>query len=167
MMSLTIEGRVWIFPDDVNTDDIDPAFGRLESFEQPRENILHIHPEFTRCNQTGDIIVAGKNFGCGSSRETAPRNLIKLGIGCVVAESFARIFFRNCIALALPVMPAQGVLNMFTEGDELQLSFEKAQITNLTTGQLFQGPPLTNDIIQIVKNGGILNLLKSEFSPAS
>ena len=162
-MSIIIKGKVWIFPDHVNTDDIDPGFGRLESFEQPRENILHIHREFTKHNQPGDVIVAGKNFGCGSSRETAPRNLQILGIGCVVAESFARIFFRNCIALAMPVMPIPGITSLFKEGDQLELDFEKSFVKNLTTGQSLQGLPLAPDIIRFVKEGGVIELLKHEF----
>ena len=110
----------------------------------------------------GDVIVAGNNFGCGSSRERAPGNLKQMGIGCVVAESFGRIFFRNCLAIALPVMACKGVSSLFQEGDQMELDFENARVKNLTTGKELTGPVLPADLIQIVKKGGILALLASE-----
>ena len=103
-MGIIVRGKVWKFGDHINTDYMSPGFGREEPWEIRKKYILHIHKAFTEGCQPGDVIVAGNNFGCGSSREAAPANLKKLGIGCVVAESFGRIFFRNCIAVALPVM---------------------------------------------------------------
>jgi 3-isopropylmalate/(R)-2-methylmalate dehydratase small subunit len=123
---------------------------------------LHIHKTFTEECRPGDVIVAGNNFGCGSSRETAPDNLKKLGIGCIVAESFGRIFFRNSIAIALPVMACKGVSTLFAEGDQLELDFEKAWVKNLTKGNEIKGPALSSDLIRIVQAGGILALLKQE-----
>ncbi len=100
--------------------------------------------------------------GYGSSRETAPANLKRLGIGCVVAESFGRIFFRNCMAIALPVMACKGVPDIFEEGDRLELDFEDSLVKNLTNGKSLKGPPLSPDLINIVQQGGILAFLKME-----
>jgi 3-isopropylmalate/(R)-2-methylmalate dehydratase small subunit len=161
-MGMIVTGKVWKFGDDINTDYMHPAFGREEPWETRKKYILHIHKTFTEKNRPGDVIVAGRNFGCGSSREGAPANLKQLGIGCVVAESFGRIFFRNCIAVALPVMACRGVSDLFAEGDWLQLNFEKALVKNLTTGKEIQGPALPSDLTDIVKEGGILELLKKE-----
>jgi 3-isopropylmalate/(R)-2-methylmalate dehydratase small subunit len=161
-MSMIIKGKVWKFGDHINTDYMYPAFGREEPWEKRKKYILHIHQGFTEGCQPGDVIVAGKNFGCGSSREGAPANLKQLGIGCVVAESFGRIFFRNCLAIALPVMACKGIAGLFQEGDSLQLDFEKALVKNLTTGKELKGPTLSPDLIKIVQAGGILALLKQE-----
>jgi 3-isopropylmalate/(R)-2-methylmalate dehydratase small subunit len=161
-MSMIIKGKVWKFGDHINTDYMYPAFGREEPWEKRKKYILHIHKAFTENCQAGDVIVAGKNFGCGSSREGAPANLKQLGIGCVVAESFGRIFFRNCLAVALPVMACKGVAELFKEGDPLQLDFEKAFVKNLATGKELKGPALSPDLIKIVQAGGILALLKQE-----
>ena len=161
-MGMIISGKVWKFGDDVNTDYMHPAFGRGDPWEQRKRYILHIHKRFTEEARPGDVIVAGKNFGCGSSREGAPANLKRLGIGCVAAESFGRIFFRNCIAVALPVIACRGVSELFSEENHLQLDFEKALLKNLTTGRAIQGPPLSPDLIAIVREGGILELLKKQ-----
>lgn len=159
-MSLIITGRVWKFGDHISTDYISPGFAKEYPWEKEKRYILHIHKNFSEECQPGDVIVAGKNFGCGSSREGAPANMKKLGIGCIVAESFGRIFFRNCIANALPVLPIKGVSDLFDEGDELELDFENARIKNRTTGKILQGPALVPDLIQIVKSGGILASLR-------
>jgi 3-isopropylmalate/(R)-2-methylmalate dehydratase small subunit len=161
-MSIIVTGKVWKFGDHINTDYMAPSFNANLLWEQAKKNILHIHPAFTEAAQPGDVIVAGKNFGCGSSRESAPANLKKLGIGCVVAESFGRIFFRNSIAIALPVMACEGISTAFEEGDELELDFDHAVVTNLTRGTALQGPPLAPDLINIVTHGGILPLLMRE-----
>ncbi len=161
-MSLIVRGKVWKFGDHINTDYMAPSFGREEAWEQRKKYILHIHKAFTKGCQPGDVIVAGRNFGCGSSREGAPANLKQLGIGCVVAESFGRIFFRNCIAVSLPVMACKGVSELFQEGDQLEFHLGKAQVKNLTTGKELKGPALSPDLIKIVQAGGILALLKQE-----
>ena len=161
-MSMILNGRVWKFGDNVNTDYMDPSFGREEPWAVRKKLILHIHKAFTEGCQPGDVIVAGRNFGCGSSREWAPDNLKRLGIGCVVAESFARIFFRNCISIALPVTTCKGVSELFQEGDYLELIFEQSLVKNCTTGKHLKGPNLPSELINSVKAGGIISLLKRE-----
>lgn len=161
-MGIIVRGKVWKFGDHINTDYMAPSFTRGASWEEQKKFILHIHKAFTEECQPGDVIVAGKNFGCGSSRESAPANLKRLGIGCVVAESFGRIFFRNCIAVALPIMTCQGIPAMFEEGDQLELDFETSVVKNLTNGKMAEGPKLSADLIKIVQKGGILAFMKSE-----
>jgi len=161
-MAIMITGKVWKFGDDVNTDYMAPIFGMGVSPEEMKKQILHIHSGFVEGSQAGDVIVAGRNFGCGSSRENAPMNLKLLGIGCVVAESFGRIFFRNCLAIAFPVMACKGVYDLFEEGDQLEMDFENSRIKNLSTGEELKAPALSPDLINIVKSGGILEILKGE-----
>ena len=155
-MAIVVTGRVWKFGDHINTDYISPSFAKGAAWDDYKKHILHIHKAFSKEAREGDVIVAGKNFGCGSSRESAPENLKRLGIGCVVADSFGRIFFRNCIAIALPVFSCEGVSDLFEEGHQLELDFENSIVKNLTTGREMKGSPITSDLIDIVKRGGLL-----------
>ena len=156
----TIRGKVWKFGDNVNTDVMAPGFALNAPWEELKRVILHIHPKFTQEAKPGDIIVAGKNWGCGSSREQAPANLKRLGIGCVVAESFGRIYFRNSIALAFPSIVCPGASEAFEEGDELELELESARVRNINKGKRFQGDPLSQDMLTILARGGIIPALK-------
>ena len=161
-MDIIVTGRVWKLGNNIATDYMAPGFALQYPWEELKKYILHIHKAFTEGFKPGDVIVGGKNYGCGSAREEAPANLKRLGVGCVVAESFGRIFFRNSIAIGFPVMVCKGVSRIFTEGDQLELNFSHARVKNLTTGKELRGPSLAPDLINIVKNGGILTLLKSE-----
>ncbi len=159
-MATIVRGKIWKFGDDINTDLMDPGFARSGGWEMTRKYILHIHPKFNAEVKPGDIIIGGRNYGCGSSRETAPSNLKKLGIGAVIGESFGRIFFRNCIAVALPILQCPKVGDMFTEGDMAELELENSLVRNLTTGQEKKGIPLSPMMIEIMSKGGILQVLK-------
>lgn len=161
-MSIIVRGKVWKLGDHIYSDYMAPGFARKLPWEEGKKHILHIHPAFAKGCQPGDVIVAGRNFGCGPSREEAAGNLKKLGIGCVVAESFARIFFRNAIAFALPVMECKGVSGFFEEEDQLELDFENALAKNLTRGREIRGPLLSPEVINIVRAGGIIEFLKQE-----
>ena len=162
-----IRGKVWKFGDNVNTDAMAPGFAFKAPWEELRKVVLHIHPTFVREAKTGDVIVAGKNWGCGSSREQAPANIKRLGIGCVLAESFARIYFRNSIALAFPSLLCSGVSEAFEEGDELELELETARITNRTRGRMLQGEPLSHDMLAIIAKGGLVPSLKERLKTAT
>jgi 3-isopropylmalate/(R)-2-methylmalate dehydratase small subunit len=166
-MAIRIKGRVWKFGNDINTDYMAPSFSQNMAWEQMEKTILHVHPRFPAEHRPGDVIVAGANFGCGSSRETAPSNLKRMSIGCVVAESFGRIFFRNSIAIAFPVLICKGVAQAFEEGDELELDFNGSRVRNLTRGKELAGNPLPPDLIRIVESGGILELLRQEGASAA
>ena len=160
-MSILIKGKVWKFGDHINTDYMAPTFSRHLPWEEASKSILHIHEGFAAGHRPGDVIVAGGNFGCGSSRESAPRNLKRLGVGCVVAESFGRIFFRNSIAIAFPVLVCEGISQAFEEGDELEMDLASAVVKNLSQGVELEGMPLSPELIKIVTGGGILASLRS------
>ncbi|MBT3549775.1 MAG: 3-isopropylmalate dehydratase [Rhodospirillaceae bacterium] len=160
--TIVVDGKVWKFGDDINTDFMAPSFSKGMEWEQAKKTILHIHEGFTEGVAEGDVIVAGANFGCGSSRQQAPANLKMLGIGCVVAESFGRIFFRNAVAIALPVMACPGISEAFNEGDDLQLDFEKSLVKNVTQGTEMQGALMPEDLLKIVRAGGVMAVLKEE-----
>jgi 3-isopropylmalate/(R)-2-methylmalate dehydratase small subunit len=161
-MSIIVSGKVWKFGDHINTDYMAPSFALEQPWEKQKRSILHIHKAFTEEFKPGDVIVAGRNFGCGSSREQAPANLKRLGIGCVIAESFGRIFFRNCIAIALPVVICHGVSELFDEGETLELDLKTSMVKNLTTGRELKGGQLSPELLSIIEKGGILEFLKSE-----
>jgi 3-isopropylmalate/(R)-2-methylmalate dehydratase small subunit len=156
-----LRGRVWIFGDNVDTDVITPGLYVDAPMEEMKKHVLEaLNPKFPKEVKAGDIIVAGKNFGCGSSRETAPDAIKALGIGAVIAESFARIFFRNAVSIGLPVLPCPGACVAFREGEEAELDVSGAKVTNLSSNRILQGQPLAKDILDILSRGGTLSLLK-------
>ena len=161
-MSLVLRGRTWKFGDDINTDYMAPGFVKNQPWELAKKSILHIHPGFTAGFKPGDVIVAGENFGCGSSREAAPANLKRLEVGCVVAESFGRIFLRNSIAIAFPVLICKGITSAFDEGEELELDFAQSLVRNVTRDTEIRGTPLPPELVRIVAAGGMMQLLKQE-----
>jgi 3-isopropylmalate/(R)-2-methylmalate dehydratase small subunit len=157
-----IRGRVWRFGDNVDTDVITPGIYVDAPMEEMKKHVLEaLNPRFPQEVKPGDIIVAGKNFGCGSSRETAPDALKALGIAAVIAESFARIFFRNAVAIGLPVLLCPGAARSFQEGDEAEIDIFQAGVKNLSAGTALQGPPLPKDILEIISQGGTLVLLRN------
>jgi 3-isopropylmalate/(R)-2-methylmalate dehydratase small subunit len=161
-MEKAIRGRVWVFGDNVDTDVITPGVYVDAPMEEMKKHVLEaLNPRFPKEVKAGDIIVAGKNFGCGSSRETAPDAIKALGIAGVIAESFARIFFRNAVAIGLPVLTCPGVAQSFQEGDEAELDIANSRVKNLSQNTENSGPPLSAEILDILSQGGILVLLKN------
>lgn len=155
------KGEIWKFGDNVDTDAIVPG----QYLDAPIAEIVphvfeSINPKFAVEVKKGDIIVAGKNFGCGSSRENAPAALKEMGIGCIVAESFARIFFRNAVAIGLPVISCRDVSSMFEDHDHASINLPEAMIENTTRETVTAANPLSEEMIRIIERGGILNLLK-------
>ncbi|HET8579142.1 MAG TPA: 3-isopropylmalate dehydratase small subunit [Methylomirabilota bacterium] len=153
-----MRGRVWKFGDDVNTDVIMP--GKYLSMRDPAEIAPYImegiDPEFGRKASPGDIIVAGKNFGCGSSRETAPGGLKAFGIGCVIAPTFARIFLRNAINIGLPVLEAPEAARAIREGDVVSVDFGAGLISDETTGAVFRAVPFPAFLQEMITLGGLI-----------
>jgi 3-isopropylmalate/(R)-2-methylmalate dehydratase small subunit len=157
-----IRGRVWKFGDDISTDLLAPGAYAVAPLEERKRHVLEsVNPRFPEEVRPGDIVVAGRNFGCGSSRETAPEGLKALGVGCVVAESFSRLFFRNAIAIGLPVLPCPGIVEAFEEGDLAEVEISSATVRNLRTGQAIQGRSLPREMLEVLAAGGILPLLKA------
>lgn len=155
-----IRGRVWKFGDDVDTDVMAPWNTISASWEERRASMLHTRPGFVDQVKPGDLIVAGRNWGCGSSREQAPENLQLLGVGAVVAESFGRIYFRNCVAIAFPNLVCPGIATACQEGDQLEIDIESGRVRNLTRGSELQGEAYTHDMLEIVEKGGLMKLLE-------
>jgi len=161
-MEKIIQGRVWKFGDNIDTDQIAlTVYGRLPMDEMKLHVLERIRPEFGKGAKHGDIIVAGANFGCGSSRETATVAIKALGIGAVIAESFARIFFRNAIAIGLPAITCPGIITSFEDGDQLKLDIDKAEITNLKNERVLRAEALPAEMLEVLEKGGILALLKT------
>lgn len=156
-----IKGRIWKFGDNVDTDVISPSKYMEAPMEEQVKHVMEaINPKFPQEVKTGDIIVAGRNFGCGSSRETAPDLIKRLGVAAVVAESFARIFFRNSVAIGLPILVCPKVSESFEEGDTLELVVEKARVKNPNKNITLEGEPLSPDMLRVLEKGGITPLLK-------
>lgn len=163
-MLKVIKGRVWKFGDDVNTDVIYP--GKYLSITDPPETAQHafelVHPRFLKQGKPGDVIIAGKYFGCGSSREQAALCLKYFGIAAIVAESFARIYFRNAINLGLPIVIAAGVSRHVEEGDEVEIDFLAGKVVNLRNKDVVQASPLPPFLLEILESGGLIPHLKKQ-----
>jgi methanogen homoaconitase small subunit len=154
-MTEKIEGKVWKFRDSIDTDVIIPGrYLRALNLDELAAHVMEVEdPTFAKNVEKGDIIVAGWNFGCGSSREQAPVALKHVGISAIVAKSFARIFYRNAINVGLPVVVA-GV--EAEKGDILNIELENGTITNKSTGKTFQIEPFQEFMLQILQNGGLV-----------
>jgi 3-isopropylmalate dehydratase small subunit len=160
-MISNLRGRVWKFGDHIDTDVMTSGKYLNLSMEEMKTHVFEaIRPEFSKEITHGDIIVAGRNFGCGSSRETAPVALKALGIGTVVAESFARIFYRNAIAIGLPAIACPGVSGLFDDGDEAEVSFTDKRVINTATGKALDFQPFPEEMLKVLECGGIEALLK-------
>ena len=157
-----IKGRVWIFPDNVDTDAISPSQYMDDSKVLSEHTCETIDKNFAKNVKDGDIIVAGINFGCGSSRETAPIILQEKGIVAIIAESFARIFYRSAFALALLILEIEGISKEFKSGDEIEINLPNAEIINLTTGRKLKGTAIDPILLDILKIGGLEEQLKRE-----
>lgn len=154
---MSYEGTAHTFGDDVNTDYITPTDYFSEPIEEIARHVFEpIDPDFHDRFEAGDIIVGGENFGSGSSRETAPKALKVAGTSVVVAESFARIFYRNGIAIGLPVVTCPGVTDAVSQGDEVVVDFDDRTLRNETTGETLATEPMPEEIQSIYEAGGLL-----------
>ena len=159
-----VEGKVWKFGDKISTDLMMPGFSRGTGLERAKYCMRANRPGWSDQVQPGDIVVAGKNFGCGSSRD-ATANLMLLGIKVVIAESMSRVFFRNSIASGLPVLIAPGIQDLCEEGEVLRIDFAAGRIKNIKSGKTLKFEPLPEDTppMQILRAGGIMGLLEEEY----
>ena len=159
---MNTKGKAFRYPDNVDTDVIIPA--RYLNTSDARELALlcmeDIDREFVKRVQPGDVIVAGWNFGCGSSREHAPLVIKTCGTGCVIAKSFARIFYRNAINIGLPILECEQAAQEIEAGHEVTVDFDTGIITDVTTGKSYQAQPFPPFIQNIIRSGGLLNSLR-------
>ncbi|MCM8809743.1 MAG: 3-isopropylmalate dehydratase small subunit [Candidatus Omnitrophica bacterium] len=158
---MKIKGKVWKFKDHINTDDIIAAryLNTIDEKELASHCFESIRPEFSKNIKKGDIIVAGENFGCGSSREHAPVAIKGCGVSVVIAKSFARIFFRNSINIGLPLIELKEA-DEIKEGDIIEVDFTHGVIENLNTGKRYEFNKYPPFLQKIVESGGLLNLLR-------
>lgn len=158
------EGRVFQYGNNIDTDVIIPA--RYLNLASKQELAAHcmedLDPDFVRKMQPGDLIVAGKNFGCGSSREHAPMVIRECGVSCVIAATFARIFYRNAINIGLPILECPAASEDIWEGDRVSVDFDTGVICNLTTGKTYQAQPFPPFIQNIIQKGGLLNSIREK-----
>lgn len=159
MSGMIFEGKAHVYGRDVDTDVIIPA--RYLNTTDPDELagycMMDIDGEFIERVETGDIIIAGENFGCGSSREQAPVAIKAAGIVCVVASSFARIFFRNAINIGLPILVCPEAATGVATGDAVRVDLEKGEVINVTQGKTFQAERFPDFMQEIVAAGGLMN----------
>jgi 3-isopropylmalate/(R)-2-methylmalate dehydratase small subunit len=163
---MKVSGTVVKFGDNVDTDVILP--GKYLVLIDPKELAKHalegLDPTFPEKANKGVIVIAGRNFGCGSSREQAPLALKYAGVRCVLAESFARIFFRNAINIGLPVVECKGISATVENGDELDVDFEAGKVQNLSRGQSLQVAKLPPFILEILSDGGLIENLRKRLN---
>jgi 3-isopropylmalate/(R)-2-methylmalate dehydratase small subunit len=159
---MKIEGRVWKFGSDVDTDAIIPA--RYLNQSDPKELAKHVmeeeRPNFLREVKKGDILLADKNFGCGSSREHAPLALRAVGISCVIAKTFARIFYRNSFNLGLPLLESPDASEEIKDGDRVRVNLATGEIFNLTQNKKFRAHPIPAFMQDLLKDGGLIRHLR-------
>jgi 3-isopropylmalate/(R)-2-methylmalate dehydratase small subunit len=166
---MTLRGNVWRYGDNVDTDVIIPA--RYLSLSEPEELARHcledLDPRFAAGVRPGDIIVAGANFGCGSSREHAPLAIKAAGVACVVAESFARIFFRNAINIGLPILECPAAVAATSAGQTLEVDLGAGTLRNLDTGETFQTAPYPPFILELIAAGGLIEYTRRKLAAAT
>ena len=159
---MNAQGKVFKYPDNVDTDVIIPAryLNTADAGELAKHCMEDIDAGFVEQVRPGDILVAGWNFGCGSSREHAPLVIKTCGVGCVIAKSFARIFYRNAINIGLPILECEAAAEEVQAGDQVSIDFDTGWITDLTTGKTYQAEPFPEFIQNIIRRGGLLASLK-------
>jgi 3-isopropylmalate/(R)-2-methylmalate dehydratase small subunit len=163
---MQFKGKTWKYGNNVNTDEIIPA--RYLNTSDPKELAKHcmedIDPEFMNKIKPGDIIVAGNNFGCGSSREHAPVAIKAAKISCVIAKSFARIFYRNSINIGLPILECPEAVAGIANGDELEVELGTGEIKNLSTGKTFQATSFPPFMQALIKSGGLMAYVQNKIA---
>ncbi|MBI5598438.1 MAG: 3-isopropylmalate dehydratase small subunit [Deltaproteobacteria bacterium] len=163
-----IKGRVWKFGPDIDTDRIIPA--RYLNTSDPEELARHCmedeDPSFSKSVKPGDIIVADKNFGCGSSREHAPIAIKASGVSCVIARSFARIFYRNSFNMGLPILECGDAVDSTDAGDILSVDIAKGEIRNVTRKKTYHARPVPQFMRELVETGGLMEWVRRKFPQA-
>lgn len=163
---MEFQGRTWKFGADIDTDAIIPA--RYLNTSDPKELARHCmedaDPDFPNKVKDGDIIVADKNFGCGSSREHAPICIKEAGVSCVIAKSFARIFYRNAFNIGLPILESPEAVDGIEEGDEIKVDVDHGVIYNLTKGTSFKATAIPPFMQELIDSGGLINYVRGRLN---
>jgi len=163
-MDKILKGSAWRFGDDVDTDAIIPA--RYLNTSDPGELASHCmedaDPDFAKKVSQGDVIIGGKNFGCGSSREHAPIAIKAAGVSCVIAGTYARIFYRNAFNMGLPIFESPEAANAISTGDEVEVDPSTGVIRNITTGDEFHAEPYPPFMMDLIEAGGLIPFLLKE-----
>lgn len=163
---MKIEGRVWKFGSDIDTDAIIPA--RYLNQSDPKELAKHVmeeeRPDFLKEIKKGDILLADKNFGCGSSREHAPLALKAAGVSCIIAKTFARIFYRNSLNLGLPLLESPEASEGIKDGDRVRVNLSTGEIFDLTQSRKFRANSIPAFMQELLKDGGLISHLRKEKS---
>jgi 3-isopropylmalate/(R)-2-methylmalate dehydratase small subunit len=164
MSAMNAKGIVFKYPDNVDTDVIIPAryLNSQDAAELAQHCMEDIDAGFVKKVQPGDVMVGGWNFGCGSSREHAPLVIKTSGISCVIAKSFARIFYRNSINIGLPILECPEAADAIAAGDTVAVNFDTGVITDETTGNTFQAEPFPPFIQNIIQAGGLMNAIREK-----
>ena len=159
-----MKGKAWKFGNNIDTDLIIPAryLNTSDPVELAQYAMMDADSEWADKMSKGDFIVAGDNFGCGSSREHAPIALKAAGVAAIIAKSFARIFYRNAINIGLPILESPEAAEEIKEGDELEVDLAAGEIKNLTAGRTYQAQPFPEFMRKIIDQGGLINYLKSK-----
>lgn len=161
---MKLKGNAWKIGDDIDTDQIIPA--QYLSSSDPEQLANHclevVIPQFAQKIKPGDIVVAGKNFGCGSSREHAPLALKAAGISCIIARSFARIFFRNSFNMGLPILECPEAVESTEQGDMLEVNLDTGEIRNQTKGKEFKAQGIPPFMQELIDAGGLMNYVKKK-----
>ncbi len=155
---MILKGRTWKFGDNIDTDAIIPAryLNTSDPYELARHVMEDADRDFPRKVKGGDIIVAGRNFGCGSSREHAPMAIKAAGIQAVVAKSFARIFYRNAFNIGLPIFESEEASERINEGDEIEIDADRGIIKNLSKGEEYHARPIPSFMQELISAGGLI-----------
>ncbi len=158
------EGRAWVYGDDVDTDLMAPSAYLMKPADQVVRHCMEaVDPAFAKSVTPGDVFVAGKNLGVGSSREQAPQNLQTLGIRYVLAKSFGRIFYRNALNLGLPALVCENT-DRINKGDELKIDPVAGRVENLSTGETLECEPLPAHLVEMINDGGLIPHLKKKLA---
>jgi 3-isopropylmalate/(R)-2-methylmalate dehydratase small subunit len=157
-------GLIWMLGDNVNTDVIIPGRYNVttDRSQLARYCLCEVLPDFAQQVKTGDVVMAGHNFGCGSSREHAPAAIQACGVQVVIARSFARIFYRNSVNIGLPVLVCEEAVLASADGQQVEVDLATGTIRNMTTDQTFQAEPLNSFVARIVAAGGIIEYIRQE-----
>jgi 3-isopropylmalate/(R)-2-methylmalate dehydratase small subunit len=163
---MKFEGSVWKFDDHVDTDLIIPArFLNVSDKDELAKNCFtDIRPDFVKGVRPGDIMVAGVNFGCGSSREHAPLAIKAAGISVIIAKTFARIFYRNAFNIGLPILESEDAVDALREGDRVSVDLASGEISQLDEGEKFFAKPIPDFMMEIIRAGGLVNYVKQQGS---